>query len=102
VCLAPRAGARRRRTRALAAIGLGALLAAVTWVVLAAVDEARNPCKRLAAHYCAGGSDTLKCETYTALREDSESEPSTEMRQNIRYQCQTHVERLEAGGTPVR
>ena len=86
----------RRRTRALAAIGLGALLAGLTWVVLEAVDKARNPCKRVAAHYCGQDPSSARCKTYQGLHAESEDESSGEMRRNLRYQCQAHIERLAA------
>lgn len=84
----------RRRRRAMAAIGLGMLAAGVVWVVLEAVDKARNPCERAMSYFCGKDPQSLDCTSYKGLHRDS-LEESPQMRGNIRHQCATRIERLE-------
>ena len=86
----------RRRRRAMAAVGLGMLAAGLVWVVLEAVDKARNPCERVMRYYCGKDPTSVQCKSYQGLRDDSEQEGSGQMRSEIRMQCLTRIERLKA------
>jgi len=81
----------RRRFRFLAAIGLGAVMAGLVWLVLVMVDSKRDPCERVRAHFCAQDPQGLACRSYTGIL-DGESK---EMRANIKAQCQSKIERLQ-------
>jgi hypothetical protein len=85
----------RKRTRAMAAIGVGALGAALVWVVMYGVDQARNPCQRVRDYFCKVEAGSARCQSYESLLRDSVQEPSGEMRGMIRAQCQTKIKRLE-------
>ena len=80
----------RRRFRFLAAVGLGALMAGLVWLVLVMVDSKRDPCERVRAHFCAQDPQGLPCKSYTNILEGE----SNEMRANIKAQCQSKIERL--------
>jgi hypothetical protein len=81
----------RRRFRFLAAIGLGAVMAGLVWLVLVMVDSKRDPCERVRAHFCAQDPQGLPCKSYTNILDGE----SNEMRANIRAQCQSKIERLK-------
>ena len=81
----------RKRFRFLAAIGLGALMAGLVWLVLVMVDSKRDPCERVRAHFCAQDPQGLPCKSYTNILDGE----SNEMRANIRAQCQSKIERLK-------
>ena len=84
----------RRRRRAMAAVGLGMLAAGLVWVVLEAVDKARNPCERVMNYFCGKDPKSLDCTSYQGLHRDSVEE-GPQMRGNIRHQCATRIQRLE-------
>ncbi len=86
---------RRRRNKALTAILVGGLLAGVFWVVVIAVESARNPCKRVRDYVCAGKPGSLDCTSYEQLLVDSEHDTSRAVRGEIRQQCKTRIERLK-------
>jgi hypothetical protein len=86
----------QRRRRAMAAVALGMVGAGVAWVVLEAVDKARNPCERVMSYYCAKDPGSLQCKSYQGMRDDSKTEESGQMRSEIRAQCLTRIERLKA------
>ena len=92
----------RRRNRALAAVALGGWLAGVVFVVLEAVDKARNPCQRMHDHYCRTDPSRLNCQAYQALLRDSVEEANAEMRSSIRHQCATKIARLKEDGIEVK
>ena len=81
----------RKRFRFLAAIGLGALMAGLVWLVLMMVDSKRDPCERVRAHFCAQDPQGLPCKSYTNILDGE----SNEMRANIKAQCQSKIERLK-------
>ena len=81
----------RRRFRFLAALGLGAVMAGVVWLVLVMVDSKRDPCERVRAHFCAQDPQGLPCKSYTNILDGE----SNEMRANIKAQCQSKIERLK-------
>jgi hypothetical protein len=85
----------RRRRRALAAIAVGALGAGVVWVVLEAVDSARNPCQRVRNYVCAAEPGSPMCKSYDDLLVDSMRDPSPAVRGEIRHQCLTRIKRLK-------
>jgi hypothetical protein len=80
----------RKRFRFLAAMGLGALMAGLVWLVLVMVDSKRDPCERVRAHFCAQDPQGLPCKSYTNILDGE----SNEMRANIKAQCQSKIERL--------
>jgi type IV secretory pathway VirB10-like protein len=121
----------QKRFRALKAIGLGAALAGLVWLVMIMLDSRRNPCERLRDYVCrlpsaasgaaspppssppAAGSapaappapapapaDTpaprLDCAMYQAIFKESVEDDSPQMRQSIRAQCVTKIDRLKA------
>lgn len=85
----------RRRGRLFAVLGLGSLGAAVVWAVLAARDAARNPCQRVRDHYCGAWPGSPMCASYEGILRDSERDPSSAMRSNIREQCLRKIARLK-------
>ena len=92
----------RKRNRAMAAVALGALGAGLVYVVLEAVDKARNPCQRVHDHYCAAEPAGLNCQSYKELLRGSVEEPNSEMRSSIRHQCATKIARLKEDGIEVK
>ena len=86
---------RQRRKKALAAILLGALLAGVFWVVVFAIESARNPCRRVRDYVCARKPGSMECTGYEQLLTDSEKDASRAVRGEIRQQCKTRIERLK-------
>jgi hypothetical protein len=85
----------RRRNRMLAAIGVGALAAGLVYVVLAAFDQARNPCQRVRDYFCALDGKSAACQSYQSILQESIEETSPMARGAIRQQCQTRIERLK-------
>ena len=92
----------QKRFRAMKAIGLGAAGAGLVWLVLLLVDSKRNPCERVRDHFCRGQAG-VDCRMYTEITKESEQDGSPTMRQTIRAQCQTKIERLkEEDGVVVK
>jgi hypothetical protein len=94
----------QRRFRALKAVGLGAAGAGLVWLVLILVDSRRNPCERVRDHLCRQqGKASLDCRMYETIMAESVEDENPQMRQSIRGQCQTKIERLkEEDGIVVR
>jgi hypothetical protein len=96
----------QKRFRAMKAIGLGAAGAGLVWLVLLLVDGQRNPCERVRDHFCRGqdpARGSLDCRMYVEIAKESASDNSPTMRQTIRAQCQTKIDRLkEEDGITVR
>jgi hypothetical protein len=118
----------QKRFRALKAVGLGAALAGLVWLVMIMLDSRRNPCERLRDYVCrqpiaaaisggkpsssspAPGSPTpapapasadppsppLDCTMYQAIFKESVEDDNPQMRQSIRAQCVTKIDRLKA------
>lgn len=91
----------RKRWRAFVAIGLGMVGAGVVFLGLEMKDKARNPCARVEAYVCAKKPGSLDCTTYADVRKESEQDDSTEMRRNIRAQCERKIEHLAEDGEKV-
>jgi hypothetical protein len=85
----------RRRNRTLAAIGLGALGAGLVFVVLEAVDSARNPCDRMREYLCKADAKSEDCQSYIGIARDSKEEDSKMARQAILHQCETRIRLLK-------
>ena len=93
----------RRRNRMMSAIALGALGAGLVYVVLNAIDQARNPCQRVRDHFCATAPQSLDCKSYESILQESTEDPSAMARSAIRQQCETRITRLkEDQGIKVR
>jgi hypothetical protein len=94
----------QKRFRAMKAIGFGAGGAGLVWLALIMFDSRRNPCERVRAHFCRQqGPSGVDCQMYGEIRNESEQDQSPQMRQTIRAQCQTKIERLkEEDGVVVR
>jgi hypothetical protein len=87
----------QRRFRALKAIGLGAAAAGLVWLVMIMVDSRRNPCERVRDHLCRASTKTpAECKMYGDIVKESVEDDSPAMRQSIRSQCQTKIERLKS------
>jgi hypothetical protein len=85
----------RRRFRLLKAIGLGAALAGLTWLVMAMVDGGKNPCQRVRDHYCKTDRGGLQCKAYEGILDESLHDAAPEMRANIKSQCESKIQRLK-------
>jgi hypothetical protein len=94
----------QKRFRAMKAIGFGAGGAGLVWLALIMFDSRRNPCERVRAHFCRQqGASGVDCQMYGEIRNESEHDSSPQMRQTIRGQCQTKIDRLkEEDGVVVR
>ncbi|HEY2900945.1 MAG TPA: hypothetical protein VGL59_10245 [Polyangia bacterium] len=93
----------RNRFRLFKAIGLGAFLAGVVWLILLMLDGRRNPCERVRDHFCRQDPKALACRTYEGVFQESMHDDSQAMRANIRSQCQSKIDRLkEEDGVSVR
>jgi hypothetical protein len=85
----------RRRNRILAAIGLGALGAGLVFVIIEAVDSARNPCDRMRDYFCRVDAKSQDCQSYVGIARDSREEESKMARQAILHQCDTRIRLLK-------
>lgn len=94
----------QKRFRALKAVGLGSAGAGLVWLVMIMLDSRRNPCERVRDHLChAPGTPPAICQMYQGIAKESVEEGSQAMRQSIRSQCQTKIERLKSeDGVTVR
>ena len=94
----------QKRFRAMKAVGIGAAAAGLVWLILIMVDSRRNPCERVRAHFCRQqGSSGTDCRMYGEIQKESVDDTSAQMRQTIRAQCMTKIERLkEEDGVTVR
>ena len=81
----------RKRFRFLAAIGLGAAMAGLVWLIMVMLDSRRDPCERVRAHFCGQDPQGLACKSYTGILDGE----SNSMRANIKAQCQSKIERLK-------
>jgi hypothetical protein len=94
----------QKRFRALKAIGLGAAGAGLVWLVMIMIDSRRNPCERVRDYFCkregAAGAD---CRMYQDIQKESVEDENPKMRQSIRAQCMTKIDRMkEEDGVVVR
>ncbi|MBC8134030.1 MAG: hypothetical protein H7X95_13685 [Deltaproteobacteria bacterium] len=86
----------QKRFRAMKAIGIGGAAAGLVWLILIMVDSRRNPCERVRDHFCRqDATSSAACKMYTAIERESVDDASSKMRQTIRSQCQTKIERLK-------
>jgi len=85
----------RNRFRLFGAIGLGAAMAGLVWLIMAMLDGKRNPCERVRDHFCKKDPAGLQCTSYREIMEESLHDDSSAMRSNIKAQCQTKIERLK-------
>ncbi len=85
----------RRRFRWLGAIGLGAAMAGLVWLIMAMLDGQRNPCARVRDHFCKKDPAGVQCTSYKEIFDESLHDESAAMRANIKGQCQTKIERLK-------
>jgi hypothetical protein len=94
----------RKRFRILKAIGLGAGLAGLTWLLLIMADSRRNPCERVRDHFCKAEPAGTQCQSYQVVFHESvEKDEARTMRANIRAQCDSKIESLrEEQGIRVR
>jgi hypothetical protein len=93
----------RRRFRALKAVGLGAFMAGLVWLVLIMVDSRRNPCERVRDHFCKSSPSGPQCTAYQGILDESLHDASADMRANIKSQCQSKIDRLkEEDGVVVK
>ena len=93
----------RNRFRFLRAIGVGALMAGLVWLILTMLDSRRNPCERVRDHFCKKDPAGIQCTSYREIMEESLHDDSSAMRANIKAQCQTKIDRLkEDDGVEVK
>ena len=93
----------KKRFRALKAVGLGALGAGAVWLGLIMFDSRRNPCERVRDYLCRQDPQGQACKMYEGILKESVDEGSPKMRQSIRAQCMTKIDRLkEEDGVTVK
>ena len=94
----------QKRFRALKAVGLGAAVAGLVWLVMTMLDGRRNPCERVRDYLCRQrGQASLECRMYEGIVRESVEDHNPQMRQSIRGQCKTKIDRLkEEDGVTVR
>jgi hypothetical protein len=86
----------QKRFRAMKAIGLGAAAAGLVWLIMMMLDGRRNPCERVRDHFCKReGAAGINCRMYEAIQKESVEDDNPKMRQSIRAQCVTKIERLK-------
>lgn len=86
----------QKRFRLMKAIGFGAGGAGLVWLILVMFDSRRNPCERVRVHFCRNeGASGANCLMYGEVQKESTDDPSPKLRQAIRAQCQTKIERLK-------
>jgi hypothetical protein len=88
----------QKRFRALKAVGLGAAGAGLVWLILIMIDSRRNPCERVRDYFCRQektGANAATCHMYGEIQKESVEDENPQMRQSIRAQCQTKIERLK-------
>src|ERR1700690_2458412 len=61
----------RNRFRFLRAIGVGALMAGLVWLILTMLDSRRNPCERVRDHFCKKDPAGIQCTSYREIMEES-------------------------------
>lgn len=83
-----------KRRRAIMALCLGSFLAGMTWLGIEMMDSQRNPCGRVRDYLCAQDPKSLPCTMYQGVFEESEQDEVSKMRGQIRYQCQTKIDRM--------
>lgn len=93
----------RNRFRLLKAVGFGALGAGLVGLVLVMFDDQRNPCERVRDYVCKkDGAASVNCTMYQNIFDESVHD-SAQMRQNLRAQCATKIQRLkEDDGVTVK
>jgi hypothetical protein len=85
----------RRRFRTLKAIGLGAVLAGLVSLIMVMVEDRKNPCQKVHDYLCKKDPAGFQCKAYAGILDESEHEPSAQMRSQIRSQCQDKIDRLK-------
>ena len=85
----------RRRFRFLGAIALGAALAGLVALIMWMLDAKRNPCERVRDHFCKQDPASITCKSYNDILDESLHDESSQMRANIKAQCQSKIERLK-------
>lgn len=90
----------RRRWRSFLAIVIGMAGAGAVWLGLEMKDKSRNPCARVKDYLCAKAAG-FECTTYTGIVDESEQDSNSEMRRNIRAQCERKIARLAEEGVKV-
>jgi hypothetical protein len=85
----------RNRFRLFGAVGLGAAMAGLVWLIMAMLDGRRNPCERVRDHFCKKDPAGIQCTSYREIMEESLHDDSPAMRANIKAQCQTKIDRLK-------
>jgi hypothetical protein len=86
----------RRRFRLLKAVGLGAFLAGLCWLILVMVDGQKNPCQRVRDYLCKKDPAALACKSYEGVLDESLHDAAPSMRSNIKAQCQSKIDRLKS------
>jgi hypothetical protein len=85
----------RKRFRFLGAIALGAAMAGLVALIMWMVDAKRNPCERVRDHFCKQDPAGIACKSYLGILDESLHDESSQMRANIKAQCQSKIERLK-------
>ena len=60
----------------LKAIGLGAAMAGLVWLVLIMLDSRRNPCERVRDHFCGREPAGTNCQMYKGIWQESVEDES--------------------------
>ena len=85
----------RKRFRFLGAIALGAAMAGLVALIMWMLDAKRNPCERVRDHFCKQDPASIACKSYNGILDESLHDESSQMRANIKAQCQSKIERLK-------
>src|SRR5579872_5551847 len=85
----------KKRFRVLKVIALVSLAIGVGELAYIMNNSRRNPCQRVRDHFCRQDPQSVQCQTYAGILDESLHDESAAMRANIKAQCQSKIDRLK-------